>query len=147
MLDTDLEGMSPQDAAEYVLAFIATLKKTEKDLALAGDDVALWTRRVALAREKGETALSDQAQARLTDVSARRAGLETEARELKAKVGVLKEKLLKIRMLGTRLVDTDLLLAQLQMLAGEKDVLQQKFKEQEAAQKLEELKKKSKGGA
>jgi hypothetical protein len=147
MLDTDLEGLNPQEAAEYVFAFITSLKKTEKDLALAGEDVELWAGRVSLAREKGESALADQAQSRLTDAQAKKTRLETEAWELETKVAVLKEKLVKIRMLGTRSVDTDLLLAQLQMLAGEKDALKETFKEQEAAQKLEELKRKSADGA
>jgi phage shock protein A len=147
MLDTDLEGLNPQDATEYVLSFITTLKKTEKDLALAREDAELWARRISLAREKGETALADQAQSRLTEVLAKQTQLETEARELKSKVSALKQKLVKIRMLGTRSVDTDLLLAQLQMLTGEKDTLSDTFKEQEAAQKLEELKNKSRDGA
>jgi len=147
MLDTDLDGLNPQEAAEYVLSFITTLKKTEKDLALAGDDVTLWAGRVSLAREKGETALADQAQTRLNEAQVKKTRLGTEAGELRAKVSVLKEKLVKIRMLGTRSVDTDLLLAQLQMLAGEKDVLKEKFKEQEAAQKLDELKRKNTDGA
>ena len=143
MLDTDLEGLSPQEAAEYVLAFITTLKKTEQDLAQQEEEAALWTRRVSLAREKGETALADQARARLEETLAKQARLETEARELRASVSVLKQKLARLRAMGTRLVDTDLLLAQLQMLTGEKDVLKDAFTEQEAASKLEELKKRA----
>jgi hypothetical protein len=143
MLDTDLEGLGPQEAAEYVLAFITTLKKTEKDLALQEEEVALWTRRAALAREKGETALADQAQTRLNETLAKQSQLEGEVRELRASVSVLKQKLVKLRAMGTRLVDADLLLAQLQMLVGEKDALNDAFKNEEAAQRLEELKKRA----
>ncbi len=46
MLDTDLEGLDPQQATEYVLAFITTLKQTEKALAAAEEESNLWTRRV-----------------------------------------------------------------------------------------------------
>ncbi len=147
MLDTDLEGLNPREAAEYVLSFIATLKKTEKDLSAAREEAELWARRVALARDKGETALADQAQARLDQAQAKQAGLDAEAAELRGKVAVLKEKLTMLRMRGERSVDTDLLLAQLQMLVGEKDALKETFKEQEAAQGLEELKRKMEKGS
>ena len=53
MLDTDLEGLGPKEASAYVLAFITTLKQTEKALAAAVEESELWTRRVALARSKG----------------------------------------------------------------------------------------------
>jgi phage shock protein A len=146
MLDTDLEGLSPTDAGEYVLAFITTLKQTEKDLVKATEDVELWRRRVALAQEKGEPALAAQAQARLSELEARQTSLQAEVLDLKQKVSILKEKLVKIRMMGTRTVDVDLLLAQLQMIVGEKDTLAISFKEQEANVKLDELKKKMSGG-
>ncbi|HUJ75810.1 MAG TPA: hypothetical protein VL359_13165, partial [bacterium] len=48
MLDTDIDGLDPAQASEYVLAFITTLKRTEKALADAAEDAAVWTRRVTL---------------------------------------------------------------------------------------------------
>jgi phage shock protein A len=142
MLDTDIEGMSPAQASEYVLAFITTLKQTEKAAADAQEDSNLWTRRVTLARSRGDEALAAQAQARLSDATAKLAKLETELSDLRAKVAVLKEKLTRLRMTGVKLVDADLLLAQLRMVVGEKDELGDAMKKEEAQAALDELKKK-----
>jgi hypothetical protein len=145
MLDTDIEGLDPAQASEYVLAFVTTLKQTEKALAQAAEEANLWTRRVTLARGRGDEALAAQAQARLSDATARQLQLETELADLRAKVAVLKDKLTRLKMTGGRLVDTDLLLAQLQMVVGEKDKLGDAMKQQEADAALDELKKKSTG--
>ena len=145
MLDTDLEGLGPKEASEYVLAFITTLKQTEKAIASSDEEVALWTRRVALARSKGDGTLTAQAEARLAEVAGKKSQLETELADLKSKVSVLKEKLTRIRMAGVKLVDADLLLAQLQMVTGKKDELSHTMKQEEAGAALDELKKKMQG--
>lgn len=142
MLDTDLEGLGPKEATEYVLAFITTLKQTEKALEAAQEDTNLWTRRVSLAQSKGDAGLAAQAMARLSDATAKQSKLEAELADLKATVSVLKEKLVRIRMAGVKLVDADLLLAQLEMLVGKKDELAHTMKNEEANAALEELKKK-----
>ena len=145
MLDTDIEGLDPKQAGEYVLAFLTTLKQTEKALVAAEEEEGLWTRRVALARSKGDEGLAAQAQSRLSDATAKREQLATELADLKAKVVVLKDKLTRLRMAGTRLVDADLLLAQLQMVTGPKDELSQTMKKEEAGAALDDLKKKMQG--
>ena len=142
MQDTDIEGLGPEEASEYVLAFITTLKQTEKEIARASEEAALWERRVALARERSEMELAAQAEERLSGILSKKAGLEAELAELRGKVSILKDKLTRIRLKLARTVDTDLLLAQLQMLVGEKDALADTFKTEEASAKLEELKKK-----
>jgi len=144
MLDTDIEGLNPAQASEYVLAFITTLKQTEKARAAAQEDTSTWTRRVTLARSRGDEGLAAQAQARLADATTKQSKLETELADLKAKVAVLKDKLVRIRMMGGRLIDTDLLLAQLQMVVGKKDELGEAMKSEEANAALDELKKKNK---
>jgi phage shock protein A len=142
MIDTDIEGLGPKEASDYVLAFITTLKRTEKALAASEEEVALWTRRAALARSKGDDALAAQGEQRLTEAAEKRAALEAELADLKAKVAVLKDKLVRLRMTGGRLVDTDLLLAQLEMVVGKKDDLSRVMKEEESKAALDELKKK-----
>ena len=142
MTDTDIEGLGPKEAADYVLAFIATLKQTEKSLAAAGDEVDLWTRRVALARSKGDEGLAGQAEARLQEAAAKKAKLQAELAELSATVSALKAKLARLRMTGGRAVDTDLLLAQLEMAVGKKDELSKAMKAEETNAALDELKKK-----
>lgn len=123
MMDTDLEGMNPQQAKEYVLAFLTTLKKTEKAVAAAEEEATMWTRRVTLARSAGDEGLAAQAQARLSDAVARKAALEAELADLRVKVATMKAKLKTMQVTGTRLVDTDLLLAELEMVVGKKDEL------------------------
>jgi phage shock protein A len=143
MLDTDIEGLDPAQASQYVLAFITTLKQTGKALAAAQEETNTWTRRVTLARSKGDEGLAAQAQARLSDAAAKQSHLETELADLKAKVAVLKDKLVRLRMTGGRLIDTDLLLAQLQMVVGTQDDLGEAMKKEEANAALDELKKKN----
>jgi phage shock protein A len=146
MQDTDIEGLDPQNAAEYVLAFVTTLKKTEMDLASATEDVTKWTRRVALAVEKGEEELAGLARAKLAEVEGKKTALETELADLRLKVAILKEKLQRLRRRFQKSVDTDVLLAELEMLVGKKDALADTFKAEEAGAKVEELKKKMAGG-
>jgi len=142
MLDTDIEGMDPAQASDYVLAFLTTVKQTQKALSEATEETSLWTRRVALARGKGEEGLAAQAQARASDALARQTALEVELADLKATVAVLKDKLARLRLNGGRQVDADLLLAQLQVVVGEKDALDEAMKKEEADAALDELKKK-----
>ncbi len=142
MLDTDLEGLDPKEAGEYVLAFVTTLKQTERDLARAAEEVATWTKRVALAESRGDAPLAAQAKARLAEEERKKALREAELAELRMKVSILKEKLKRLRMMPARSVDTDLLLAQLEMVTGKKDTLSLSLKEEEAKANLEELKKK-----
>jgi phage shock protein A len=142
MLDTDLEGLGPKEAAEYVLAFVTTLKQTEKDLARLEEEIGTWSRRVALAESRGESGLAAQAKARLEEVQGKKAAREAELADLRMKVTTLKDKLKRLRMMPTRSVDTALLLAQLEMVTGKKDELSAALKDEEAKAKLEELKKK-----
>ena len=141
MQDTDLEGLGPKEAAEYVLAFVTTLKQTEKDLARIDEEIGVWTKRVALAESRGEASLAAQAKTRLEEIQVKNTAREAELSELRMKVSILKDKLKRLRMMPSRSVDTDLLLAQLEMVAGKKDELSAALKEEEAKAKLEELKK------
>jgi len=147
MQDTDIEGLEPKEAGEYVLAFVATLRRTETEIGRIAEDVATWTRRVTLAEGRGDAELAGLARAKLAEVEAKKASLETELADLRLKVDILKEKLQRLRMRFQRSVDTDLLLSQLEMLAGKKDTLAETFKAEEAGAKVEELKKKMAGGA
>jgi phage shock protein A len=143
MLDTDIDGLDPGQAAQYVLAFITTLKQTQKACEAACEEVNIWTRRVTLARSRGEQGLAAQAQARLSEATSKQSQLESELADLTSKVAVLKDKLVRLRLTGPRLVDTDSLLAQLQSVAGKKDELQEAMNIEEANAALDELKKRS----
>ena len=142
MLDTDIEGLGPKEAAEYVLAFVTTLKQTEKDIARLDEEIDTWTRRVGLAESTGDAGLAAQAKGRLEEIQGKKAAREAELADLRMKVSILRDKLTRLRMMPARSVDTDLLLAQLELVAGKKDALSESFKDEEAKAKLEELKKK-----
>jgi phage shock protein A len=147
MQDTDIEGLEPKDAAEYVLAFVATMKKTETDIGRAAEDVAKWTRRAALATGKGEAELAGLARAKLAEIEGKKSALEAELADLRPKVDILEEKLQRLRRRFQKSVDTDVLLAELEMLTGKKDALADAFKAEEAGAKVGELKKKMSGDA
>lgn len=115
--DTDLRGLSAEDAKAYALEFMTALKVLERDIATMADDVALWAKRVELAMAKGATDLEAAARARLDELTAKSVGLQTERDELRYKVSRIRENL-KSASGSQRSVDADLLLAQLRMAAG-----------------------------
>ncbi|MFH2114284.1 MAG: hypothetical protein ABIJ86_07245 [Spirochaetota bacterium] len=118
MDDTDLRGLSAAEARTYVLEFVTAMKSTERTITSVEQDLALWSKRVELAAAKKATELEAAARAKLDELTTRRLALESEHAELSAKVARLKEKL-PLAMASERSVDTDLLLAQLQMATGE----------------------------
>jgi hypothetical protein len=146
MLDTDIDFMDLDSARQYVLAFITTLKSTQRERAVTEEELAMWQRRVKLAAGRSEQVLQKAAEDRVAELAAKQARLLGEEAQLKRKVDVLKEKLGMLRVRSSMTVDADALLAQLSMLAGEPDILKQGLKEQEARAALEELKRKMNGG-
>jgi hypothetical protein len=118
MDDTDLRGLKAADARAYVLEFITAMKSTERAMAAMDQDLALWSKRVELAAAKGAAELEAAARAKVDELATRRSTLAAEKAELAAKVARLKEQL-PLALASERSVDTDLLLAQLQMATGE----------------------------
>ena len=53
MRDTDIDFMDFDSAREYVLAFITTLKKTQKQRAVAAEELEHWRGRVTAERIPG----------------------------------------------------------------------------------------------
>jgi hypothetical protein len=118
MDDTDLRGLAAADARAYVLEFITAMKSTERAMAAVDQDLSLWTKRVELAASKAASDLEAAARARVDELAARRSTLQAERADLAAKVARLKEQL-PLALASERSVDTDLLLAQLQVATGE----------------------------
>lgn len=118
MDDTDIRGLSAADAKAYALEFMTALKGLERELAAIGDEAATWAKRVEMTAAKGAAELEAAARAKLDELAAKRAGLESERSELAAKVARIRERL---PMAGSaeRSVDPDLLLANLRMAAGQ----------------------------
>jgi hypothetical protein len=146
MLDTDIDFMDFDSARQYVLAFITTLKSTQRERGVTEEELGLWQRRVKLAAGRGEQVLQKAAEAKVAELDAKQTRLRGEEADLARKVDVLKQKLRMLRVRSTLTVDADALLAQLSMLAGEPDTLKKSLKEQEAQAALDELKRKMNGG-
>ncbi len=142
MRDTDIDFMDFEPAREYVLAFITTLKKTQKQRAVAEEELEHWRGRIKLAEARGEPVLKRGAQQRVEELEANCQQLHQEELELKRKVDVLKEKLKATKIRSGLQVDADALLAQMQMLVGQPDKLQEELRSTEAEQALRALKEK-----
>jgi hypothetical protein len=142
MRDTEIDFMDFESAREYVLAFVTTLKKTQRDRAVAEEELAHWRSRVKLAESRAEPVLKRGAEERVAGLQNHCQRLLEEELDLKRKVDVLKEKLKAAKIRSSLQVDADALLAQMQMLVGEPDTLKEKLRDEEATQALEALKKK-----
>ena len=140
--DVDLRDMDGEAAREYVLRFIGSLKETRKQKEKYLEDLRLWQERVRTAQNAGRSDLLEAAERRVADLNEQVAGLTAEEEELASKVRRLKENLKTAQHGFQRSIDADLLLANLQMLVGEENGVEETFRDQEADLELEELKKK-----
>jgi len=140
MSDTDIDFMDYEAAREYVLAFFAALKRTQKERAIAEEELAQWERRVRLAENRSEPILKKGAEQRVQELRGRTARLLEEEAAMRRKTDVLKEKLKRLQVRSSLSVDADALLAQLKMVTGEPDALAEALRDTEASQALEELK-------
>jgi hypothetical protein len=138
--DIDIDFMDYPSAREYVLNFITTLKKTQKDRGILQEELHLWESRVKLAEERGEPVLQRGAQERVDEIKATSAQLLAEEQDLKRKISILKDKLKFIKTRSSLSVDADALLAQMQMVVGEEDTVAKELEDQEAQAALDELK-------
>jgi len=142
MLDTDIDSLDYGSAREYVLAFLTTLKQTERERAIAEEELVHWLHRVKLAENRGEPQLKKLAAERVAELRERATRLSAEEQVLRRKVAVLRQKLIVLRERASFAVDADALLAQLRLLAGEPGSLDLTLKELEAQAALEALKRK-----
>jgi phage shock protein A len=118
--DLDLRGLDAQGARRYVLAFVTTLKESQRRLKSLEAELRTWSDRAALARSKGREDLASAADAKAASLGPRLAEARAEEADLLGKVSVLKEKL-KLKLHGEieRSVDSERLEAELEMLTGE----------------------------
>ena len=144
MDDTDLSGLDPAAAREYVHGFVTTLRLTVKRRQQLETERATWEERVRRAAAAGDDRLRDAARDRLRRVQEDVGRVAAEEAELGAQVEVLQRQLRRIRATGPATVDTEQLLAQLQEMVGDHDTLKEDLDrlsaEQRAAAELESLK-------
>lgn len=144
MDDTDLSGLDPAAAREYVHGFVTTLRLTVKRRQQLETERDTWEERVRRAAAAGDDRLRDAARERLRRVQEDVGRVAAEEAELGAQVEVLQRQLRRIRATGPATVDTEQLLAQLQEMVGDHDTLKEDLDrlsaEQRAAAELESLK-------
>ena len=140
--DTDLSGMTPEAARQYVLGFVKSLKETQRQRDKLAEQLDLWNERIELAEKEDRPELAQQARRRVESIRGDVARLAQEEQDLKGKVGVLKENLKGLPNGFQPAVDAEQLLAQLEMAIGERDETAEKVQEMKVQSKLEELKRK-----
>jgi hypothetical protein len=140
--DTDLTSFTAGEAREYVLAFVTTLKQTMRERARLAQQLELWQRRLALARDRGEAELIQAAETKVSEMTEQQRMLLDEEREIEVKVERLKSELRHLESASSRAVDAESLLEQLKEVAGEPDTTSEKIRELEAEGELEKLKRK-----
>lgn len=144
MDDTDLSGLDPASAREYVHGFVTTLRLTVKRRQQLEAERRTWEERVRRAAAAGDDRLRDAARDRLRRVQEDCGRVAAEEAELRAQVEVLQRQLLRVRATAATTVDAEQLLAQLQEMVGDHDTLKEDLDrlsaEQRAAAELESLK-------
>ena len=141
-MDTyDITGLDTKTAKEYVLAAITALNETRKKREELERDKELWSKRVELAKQHGREDLLETATSRLVDTQNYLDKIRSEEAELHGGVIRLKGQLKVIENQPELEMDTDQLLAMLELNDPHKpDELAEKFRDQEASEALEKLK-------
>ena len=133
--------MDPISAKEYVAAVLSTLKQTKIKRIELQKELEKWKSRVILAGDQGRTDLQAEAALKAEQVQEDLQKIMYEELEFKKELDIVKSQLLRIQDQPEITIDADLLLAQLEMVVGERDELADKFKEAEADLELKRLKK------
>ncbi|MCL2185948.1 MAG: chromosome partitioning protein [Treponema sp.] len=152
--DTNLTGMTPADAKEYIFNFMSTLKLTEKQIQNLEDEITKWQSRIDLANSKCNQELAQEAEKEKSRLLEKQITLKAEAENLKQQIEEIRCQL-PLLASRERSIDPDLLEQELLMAAGhlpgdeEKVRTERQFKEMEKMQSadtaLEELKAKMRG--
>lgn len=137
----DLSNMDKKSAKEYVAALITTLKQTTAKRKEVEKEVELWEGRVTLAEEKERPDLRAQAAGLLEEKKDELHRLRSEEAAFKDELNSAKSQLRMIQNQPEFTIDADRLLAELEMVVGEVDETGDHFREFEAEQALEKLRK------
>ncbi len=140
-MDTfDLNGLEPEQAREIVTHVLRSLAETRAQRVRLENDLELWRNRVSLAARNDRADLEAEARTRVDDFELRLGSLRAEEAELVRGVDRMKRQLSDMENQPRLSVDADRLLAELELLGGERDELEEKFREEEAEALLDQLK-------
>jgi len=141
---------SADDAKQYILALITTMKLTEKEIRALEEEAAKWKNRVELARSGGKDELLSEAEKEAERINQKLAGLREEEKEIEKEIEGIRRQLPGIAA-RERSIDPDLLEQELLMALGrteEEEKTDREFrqleKENAAGAALEALKSKMK---
>lgn len=132
--------MSDFTERQYVLDILVSLKQVRKKIQEVKEEITLWTDRMKLAEEKSRPDLAAQAAQKRARVEEDLARLQGEEREILQELRTAKAEMESVRVSEQMTVDTDRLLAQLEMVVGKKDETKEAFQDLELDTALEEMK-------
>ena len=116
-METNLGGMDPASAKEYIYGFISTLKLTEKKIQEIDAELLKWNSRAELARTKGHPDLAQEAEKEIERLKSKKQELDSETAELKLQIEQMRRQLPALAACA-RSIDPDLLEQELLMAAG-----------------------------
>ena len=121
--ETDLTGLDPAAAREYVLGYITALRITAKKRQRLEVSLKTWEERVKQATDAGNETLRAAARNEMQRIQDGLGRVASEESELTAQVAVMKRHLKSMQHGPVVNADAEALLAQLQSLTGEPDTL------------------------
>ena len=143
--DFDITGLDKESAKQFVVAIIADLKRIKAKRIEIEGTLKLWEGRIKLAEGEGRADLADKARAQVDLVSADLDDVKRQEIEYTRGADKMKRQLRMVENQAEFSINADLLLAQLEMVVGERDELSETFKDHEANEELERLKKEMEG--
>ena len=142
--ETDLTGLDPAAAREYVLGYITALRITAKKRQRLEVSLKTWEERIKQATDAGNETLRAAARNQMQRIQDGLGRVASEESELTAQVAVMKRHLKSMQHGPVVNADAEALLAQLQSITGEPDTLKADLDrlgaEQRADAELEVLK-------
>ncbi len=121
--ETDLTGLDPAAAREYVLGYVTALRITAKKRQRLEVSLKTWEERVKQATDAGNDTLRAAARNEMQRIQDGLGRVASEESELTAQVAVMKRHLKSMQHGPVVNADAEALLAQLQSLTGEPDNL------------------------
>ena len=112
-----LTGMSTEEAKDYILSYITTLKLTEKEINTLMEEAGKWKGRSDLARSKGMDELLAEAEKECEKINIRLESLLGEKRTLEESIASMRRQLPGLAA-RERSIDPDILEQELLMALG-----------------------------
>ena len=136
--ETDLTGLDPGAAREYVLGYVTALRLTAKKRQRLEAALHTWEGRVKQAADAGNATLRDAARNEMQRIQDGLGRVAAEESELSAQVEVMKRHLKSMQHGPVVNADAEAMLAQLQSLTGEPDTLKSDLDRLGAEQRADE---------